>query len=149
MPPFRPSEDRFWEKVKKTKTCWLWTAAKVKGYGWFHVSRSSTAIPAYRFSYEILRGAIPKGMELHHTCRNRACVNPWHLEAHTKATHPDFPANLNRVKTHCPKGHPYDEKNTYFHPRGCGNDGINRCCRLCATERSRIVNAKAKRWRHS
>ena len=144
MPPYRPALERFWEKVQKpipsTSECWIWTATKVQGYGWFHVERSRTAEPAYRFSYRTMRGAIPDGMELHHVCRNRACVNPWHLEAHTKATHPDSISTVNSQKTHCPKGHPYDEKNTYIHSvRKC------RCCRMCATIRNRIRNGHQPR----
>ncbi len=40
----------------------------------------------------------------------------------------------NSVKTHCPKNHPYDEKNTYINPHTGG-----RVCRTCAA-------AATKRW---
>lgn len=143
MPPFRPAEERFWEKVRKTESCWNWIAAKVQGYGWFHVSRSNTAMPAYRFSYELLIGPIPKGMELHHTCLNHACVNPAHLEMHTKASHPDFVANVNRAKTHCPKGHRFSEENTYSHPRKNGT--FYRSCRMCDCLRARKRYRKRQR----
>ncbi|WP_411732175.1 HNH endonuclease signature motif containing protein [Paeniglutamicibacter sp.] len=64
----------FWAKVRKTNSCWVWTAAKVKGYGKFQKHR------AHRWSYEHLVGPIPEGLTLDHLCRNRACVNPEHLE---------------------------------------------------------------------
>jgi hypothetical protein len=33
-------EERFWAKVNKTETCWLWTGAKhEKGYGLLKVAR--------------------------------------------------------------------------------------------------------------
>jgi hypothetical protein len=33
---FHKHIDRFWSKVEKTKTCWLWTAGKdFDGYGQF------------------------------------------------------------------------------------------------------------------
>lgn len=61
--PTRPipetPEERFWAKVNKTETCWLWTA--------------NTG------------GAIPDDSELDHLCKVPACVRPDHLEAVTHA----------------------------------------------------------------
>lgn len=75
----RPATERFWEKVNKTKTCWLWIACKNKaGYGSFNGGEY-----AHRFSYEELVGEIPKGLQIDHLCRVRHCVNPKHLEAVT------------------------------------------------------------------
>jgi DNA-binding XRE family transcriptional regulator len=36
--------------------------------------------------YERTRGPVPSGLQLDHTCRCRACVNPSHLEQVTSAT---------------------------------------------------------------
>ena len=81
---FRPEfemtlEERFWFKVNKTDTCWLWTGAlRGDGYGKFHVKRKW--VYAHRFAYELLVGPIPDGLELDHLCRIRNCVRPSHLE---------------------------------------------------------------------
>ncbi len=65
--------------------CWLWTASIDEGgYGFLHVGtkREGTArmARAHRVAFELLRGAVPEGLVLDHTCRVRSCVNPQHLE---------------------------------------------------------------------
>jgi hypothetical protein len=79
-------EERFWRKVNKTETCWLWTAAKDRhGYGRFSVNQQRRAELAHRVAWELLRGPIPNGMSLDHDnpiygCANPSCVRPDHLE---------------------------------------------------------------------
>jgi hypothetical protein len=65
--------------------CWLWQLAKnAKGYGVVHIAPGRMDY-AHRVYYEQYVGSIPVGMELDHLCRVRACVNPDHLEAVTRA----------------------------------------------------------------
>lgn len=78
MPQTKDPIDRFWSKVKKSETCWTWTAFLRKGYGTFRVGDSK--VQAHRFSYEIAHGPVAEGLVIDHLCRNRACVNPDHLE---------------------------------------------------------------------
>lgn len=77
---------RFWQKVGQAEAldCWLWEGAlDSDGYGSFQPAGRSYG--AHRFAYEQLRAQVPPGLELDHMCRNRACVNPWHLDPVTGA----------------------------------------------------------------
>jgi hypothetical protein len=75
---------RFWPKVNKGETCWLWQGAVATGYGVFNAG-SGKAVYAHRFAYEELVGPIPNGLTLDHLCRTPRCVNPEHLEPVTQA----------------------------------------------------------------
>lgn len=85
-PSQRTVEQRFWSKVEKTDTCWLWTASinQKTRYGHF-ARRHGDGVDAHRFSYELAHGPIPAGLDVHHKCWVRHCVNPAHLEAMTRA----------------------------------------------------------------
>ena len=76
--------DRFWAKVEPAGFCWNWVGTvNDQGYGRFYITSGMTGrrtIAAHRFAYEDLVGPIPDGMLLDHLCRNRACVNPDHVE---------------------------------------------------------------------
>jgi len=119
-------QQRFWSKVDKTDTCWLWIAGTTSGYGHFWLSQRH--VLAHRLSYEWLKGVIPTGLTLDHLCRTPLCVNPEHLEA---VTHKEnclrgvSPWAKRAKVTHCPQGHVYDEVNTLIKPQG------NRGCRTC------------------
>jgi hypothetical protein len=57
----RDPEERFWEKVDKTDSCWLWTGSRNKlGYGNFWDGHR--IVGAYRFAYELIVGPIPDGL---------------------------------------------------------------------------------------
>lgn len=73
---------RFWGKVEKQTECWLWTASRTDdGYG--QIKIDGRVVLAHRWAWEQEHGPVPGGLELDHTCRNRACVRPAHLEAVT------------------------------------------------------------------
>lgn len=134
---------KFWSRVEKTSTCWVWTAAKANGYG--RMQWNGRQQPTHRIAYELLVGPIPEGLEIDHLCRNRACCNPDHLEPVTSQVNMlrgETVAAANAAKDSCPEGHPYDEANTYLW-RG------NRLCLTCRHEMSAKRAERSLRDRRS
>lgn len=126
---------RFAAKVEFSDTgCWLWQgAAGPNGYGGVRVN--GRQLSAHRRSYELLVGPIPDGLELDHLCRTRTCVNPDHLEPVThqeNVLRGDAPSAHNARKTHCKKGHAFDEANTRWRTGA----KAGRVCRACVRARS-------------
>ena len=65
--------------------CWQWMGwLDEKGYGRMSTADQSSA-RVHRVTYELLRGYVLESLVLDHLCRNRACCNPWHLQAISQA----------------------------------------------------------------
>jgi len=78
------AEDRFWARVQKTDSCWLWTGAiQDKGYGRF-VDDDGNHVSAHRFSYKLHHGSIDSDLFALHSCDVPRCVNPEHLRLGTQ-----------------------------------------------------------------
>ena len=141
------SVQKFWSKVDRLDEalpggCWLWKAGKSNGYGNFkticskgHCPDNKTywrlhRIDAHRFSYQLANGEIPKGLVVDHICRNKACVNPSHLEAVTNIVNVmrgNGRAACHARKTHCHRGHPLDQAR--IAKRADGH--VSRNCSIC------------------
>ena len=71
-------EPRFWAKVNKTDTCWLWTGPLTNGYGYINYQGRFTK--AARIVWMLTYGPIPpKTVVRHFVCDNPPCVRPDHL----------------------------------------------------------------------
>lgn len=125
---------RFWAKVEKTEGCWLWVGSRgYNGYGKVKINGRQQV--AHRVAYEAAVGPIPAGYQVDHValwgCISPSCVRPSHLEAVTPSENirrsrgPAITGARNRIKTHCPRGHAYDEANTYVSRTG------SRSCKAC------------------
>lgn len=114
--------------------CWvLRTPNQPGGYG--YANWDGVRWLAHRLAYTLWKGPIPDGLLVCHSCDNPPCVNPEHLwtgdhkgnsqDIVTKGRH------YARAKTHCPRGHSYEE-NMYIRPDG------RRACRICARIKQRL-----------
>lgn len=102
-------KERFFKFVDKTDTCWNWTGAITShGYGYVRGADQSHQ-SAHRVSYKMHVGDIPEGLVIDHLCRNRACVNPGHLEVVTNKVNLARGCGIaakNAKKEQCKEGHP-------------------------------------------
>ena len=104
--------ERFWSRVEKTPSCWLWHGPTRRGYGRFGISAGNSR-SAHRFAYEALRGPIPRALTIDHLCRVKNCVNPDHMEAVTARENilrGYGPPALNARKETCHRGHGLTDK---------------------------------------
>lgn len=145
MQPSIADQIRFWNKCKTASNgCWIWTGARVRGYGVFHMSRKMGY--AHRMAWIIRHGTIPSGAHICHHCDNPPCVNPAHLFVGTPRDNAQDMVKKGRAAwsgiTHCPYGHQYTAANTY---RGkTGKRYCKTCNRRATARRYRRFQEKAE-----
>lgn len=133
--------------------CWLWVGAlnPISGYGNFWLGPKQPT-NAHKAAYLLLVGPVPEGLEIDHKCRNRACVNPDHLEPVThrenfvRGAGPALTSKRLRARTHCKQGHPLDGANLILQKNGKRN--CRECCRRIWREFARKKRGvPASAWR--
>jgi hypothetical protein len=144
--------DRFLAKVgplDPVTTCREWQGTmSCTGYGLISVQGRYRG--AHRVAYELFKGPVPDGLDVHHICRNPRCVSWDHLQAVTRSQNAVFGigpqvTRARNYSTHgstpdtCKRGHPMSGENLYVSP-----DGKQRACRECGRARCR---GWMRRWR--
>ena len=118
-------------RVERGVGCWIWKGTP-RGDGYGQILVDGYHWGAHRLAYTLWVGPIPDGLTIDHLCRQPLCINPAHMEPVTKRENTlrgDGITARQARRTPCPRGHAYDERNTYVN-RG------KRHCRHCMTLRT-------------
>lgn len=78
----------FWKLVDKTTTpngCWEWLGQCQPKMPYGRYTLSGKFWTAHRLSYTLVKGSIPQGLIVLHSCDNPKCCRPEHLSLGTKA----------------------------------------------------------------
>ena len=136
--------DNVWIPTDKTM-CWRWIGQlNNHGYGQsgirVRVGDSLNNRLAHRIIYQLIFGNIPDGLVIDHLCRNRACVNPYHLEPVPMTVNTlrgEGPTAYYARRDSCKWGHLFDDRNT----RMAGNA---RLCKTCQRRSTREYMARKR-----
>ena len=118
---------RLEEYTVRKDGCWLFIGViGNSGYGRLKVDGRYYSV--HRLSLWLHKNFdLDSNLQGRHSCTNKNCWNPEHLEA---GTHMDNMSDWSALRTHCIHGHELTEDNTYFH-RGTGR------CKTCQREYKR------------
>jgi len=121
--------------------CWIWQGWKThNGYG--EKNFRGKTMRVHRIVYTIVNGPVSSDLDVCHSCDNRLCCNPAHLWVGTrKQNMEDCLAKArhdSQKRTHCPRGHEYNEENTYKTNGSRDRPAGARNCRACQRIRQRL-----------
>ena len=136
----------FWSNAEYVTEsgCLIWMKGTAHpGYG--RVVVNGEAELAHRVAWRKTYGEIPKGLFVLHRCDTPPCINPKHLFLGTAKDNAQDMLKKGRVKTpwvpktHCKRGHLFDEENTYIDVDGYKN------CKKCKADwyvRNRVARSE-------
>lgn len=83
---FRPMATSLAERIEEgtvfdANGCRVWCGGARKGYG--RIRYRGVKLSVHRVAWEMVNGAIPDGLVVDHTCRNRRCCRVEHLRVVT------------------------------------------------------------------
>jgi len=108
----------------------------ISGNGYGNVHFRGSQWRAHRLVYSIIKGPIPHGTNVLHSCDNPKCINASHLFLGTQKENMQDKINKNRDhnkrKTHCSNGHEFTHENTYKWRN-------ERKCRQCRSTRRKAA----------
>ena len=146
---------RFWEKVKVKgeDDCWPWLAARhVQGYGAFAFTKYKIVTAhraAWAITYNRHRLPSPK-LHVMHSCDNKICVNPKHLELGTASKNEkDAILRFRKVPRrpilakYCKHGHRRTHKNTVM-KKGSKDSKAYPVCKTCVLQINRASKERLK-----
>ncbi len=114
-------------KTKKNDGCFEWIGNRTNDYA--KITFNKKTWYGHRLVWTLSNGEIPKGIKVLHKCDNPPCINPDHLFLGTQLENMLDKISKGRcptkAKTHCKRGHPFDNVNTMVTKQG------RRKCRAC------------------
>lgn len=132
-----PPDRKIWTRFCKYFTpgdwlqCWTWHKSTTSGYGKLWIAGKLKSV--HRLMAEWFYGTCLECVD-HVVCSNPPCVNPLHLLPtsflfnNTRSGCKGI-ASVNKSKTHCRNGHPFNDKNTMLILKASGR--MQRRCRKC------------------
>jgi hypothetical protein len=114
--------------------CWVWQGKSVTKDGYGLISFQDGNVLVHRLMYELVVGPLIDDMEIDHTCFNRLCIKPAHLEQVTRSVNAQRRSARNR-KIWC---------DIHEEPWVTTAGGW-RYCRSCNAQKARDLRAKRRR----
>lgn len=128
---FSKTSKKFFNRVSILDNgCWTFLSVNnPMKYCVFQAGSEKISLLGHRVSWLLSGLKFKEGLVLDHKCRNRSCLNPFHLQQVTLKENTllgNGGGALNKRKTHCVRGHSFSGDNVRFVP------GRRRVCRECA-----------------